>query len=151
MAKLQLEIDSTLAPQRIIDALTDFSDRRPDIWPGLARDQYEVYWVKETSAEVKEGTSMPGMKVWAREHYDWSKPNVVTWTVKESNFCKPGGGLVAEVVERNGGSRIQLTWERYPSNLKGRIALGMIMLVRGKPIVSSIRKALGRLEDAESA
>jgi hypothetical protein len=146
MPKLELEIDSSLPPQRIVDALTDFSERRPDIWPGLSRDLYEVYSVGETSAEIREGTKAPGMTVWAREHYDWSEPNVVRWTVKESNFSKPGGGLVARIEERPGGSRIHLTWEREGSTLKGRFVLRLMWLLRGKPIVSSMRKALDKLE-----
>jgi hypothetical protein len=34
--------------------------------------------------------SMPGMKIWAREHYDWSRRGIVSWRVVESNFCTPG-------------------------------------------------------------
>jgi hypothetical protein len=45
VARLELDIESSLPPQRVIDALIDFSDRRPDIWPGLAREFYEVYSV----------------------------------------------------------------------------------------------------------
>jgi hypothetical protein len=136
LARLEVDIESTLPPQRVIDALIDFSDRRPDIWPGLAPEFYEVYSVGETSADVKEGSAMPGVKIWAREHYDWSNPGVVSWTVSESNFCTPGSGVVAEITPRDGGSHMHVTWERTGSNLKGRMLVRMMKLTRGKLICS---------------
>ncbi|MGH2766535.1 MAG: hypothetical protein ACRDKA_11590, partial [Actinomycetota bacterium] len=57
MARVEFEVQTDLAPDRIVDALTDFSERRPDLWPGLNRSQFEVYEVGETWAEVREGTT----------------------------------------------------------------------------------------------
>ena len=45
MAKFTVAIDTPAESAKVIDALTDFSDRRPDVWPGLARELYEVYSV----------------------------------------------------------------------------------------------------------
>ncbi len=150
MARLEVDIDTSLPPERVIQALTDFSDRRPDIWPGLAREFYEVCSVSDTTADVKEGSVRPGMKIWAREHYDWSKPLSVSWTVKESNFCTPGSGVVAEMKPRDGGTRIHVRWTREGSNFKGRMIVRMMKLTKGKPIISSIRSALEKLEASPS-
>jgi hypothetical protein len=149
VARLELDIESSLPPQRVIDALIDFSDRRPDIWPGLAREFYEVYSVGDTTAEVREGSVMPGLKIWAREHYDWSRPGVVSWTVTESNFCTPGSGVITEVTPRDGGSRLHVSWERTGSNPKGRMIVAMMKLTRGRLIVQSVRSALDKLARAE--
>ena len=35
-----------------------------------------------------------------------------------------------------------MEWERQPSNMKGRLIIGMLVLARGGPIKSSTRKAL---------
>jgi hypothetical protein len=51
--------------------------------------------VGNTFADVQEGSKMPGMTVWAKEHYDWSAPELITWTVRESNFCAPGSYVLA--------------------------------------------------------
>jgi hypothetical protein len=118
MARLNVDRESTLPPKRVIDALIDFSARRPETWPGLAPEFYEVYSVGETSAYVKEGSAMSGLKIWAREHYDWSKPGVVSWTVSKSNFCTPRSGVVAEIFPRRRSSRMHGIWERTGSNLK---------------------------------
>src|SRR5258708_32843047 len=82
-------VETQLPPQAVRAALVDFSERRPEIWPGLTGDLYGVYAVGETTAEVQEGTKMPFGQVWAREHYDWSEPETVRWSVVASNFRTP--------------------------------------------------------------
>ena len=146
MARVDVSIDTKLAPEAVIAALTDFSDRRPDIWPGLARSKYKVYSVGENSAEVQEGNEKPDM--WARELYDWSEPGVVKWTVKESNFCTPGSRVIATISPAaGGGSHIEIDWERHPTTFSARLMLPMIVVTKGAPVKASIKKALTRLEE----
>jgi hypothetical protein len=148
MPKLELDIDTTVPPDRFTAALLDFSERRPEIWPGIEPSLYEVYSVGETSAEIKEGSRMPGLEVWAREHYDWSTPGKVTWTVRESNFCTPGSYVSAVIGSREGGgSRIHVTWNRTPTTVGGRVATFVIKATRGMPIRASITKAMAKLAD----
>jgi hypothetical protein len=77
MPKVEMDVETTLPPERVRAALLDFSHRRPQIWPGIAPSLYEVSSVGDTTADVKEGTKSPGMTVWARERYDWSDPETV--------------------------------------------------------------------------
>jgi polyketide cyclase/dehydrase/lipid transport protein len=143
MARIEFDMETDLAPERVIGALTDFSDRRPDLWPGLKREQYEVYEVGETSALVKEGS---GGSIWAKERYDWSHPGVVRWEVLESGFCSPGSFVQADIAPRDGGgSRIHVTWERRATRFGMRLVLGFIVLTKGAPVRSSIRKGLARV------
>jgi Polyketide cyclase / dehydrase and lipid transport len=147
MAKVDLDVETSLPPERVREALLDFSERRPDVWPGLTRSLYELYSVSETSADVKEGTKMPFGSVWAREHYDWSDPQTVSWTVRESNFCAPGSFVSATLEPREGGgTRIHVHWERTGTTLAGRIATGLIAATRGRPVRASIENGLRRLE-----
>jgi polyketide cyclase/dehydrase/lipid transport protein len=147
MPKVELDIESAVTPERVQAALLDFSDRRPEIWPGIEPSLYEVYAVGETSAEIKEGSKMPGAKVWAKERYDWSTPGLITWTVEESNFCAPGSYVSAAISPgENGGSRIHVTWNRTPTTFVGRMAAIMIKASKGKPVRASIQTALKRLE-----
>src|SRR5438874_363444 len=97
MPKVEMDLETPVAPERVRAALLDFSDRRPELWPGIEPSLYHVYSVGATTAEVKEGSRMPGMSVWAVEHYDWSDPRLVTWTVRESNFCTPGSYVSAAI------------------------------------------------------
>lgn len=152
MPKVELDVETTLPPERVREALLDFSDRRPQIWSGLDPSMYEVYSVGEKSAEIKEGSKMPGMTIWAKERYDWSSPDTVTWTVQESNFCTPGGFVSATITPRaDGGSRVHVLWSRTPTNLKGRIGLGMVALTRGRPIAASLERAFAKVLQRDQA
>ena len=109
--------------------------------------QYEVHSVGETEADVKEASRFPGMRVWAVEHYDWSEPDVVSWTVRESNFSAPGSRVIARLEPRpGGGTRIHLDWQREGTTPAGKLAVSLIALTNGAPIRASIRKGLARLE-----
>ena len=49
MAHVELDIeDTSLYPERVIRALTDFSERRPEIWPCLHPSLYEVHSLAPT-------------------------------------------------------------------------------------------------------
>jgi hypothetical protein len=147
MPKVELDIETSVAPETVRAALVDFSDRRPEIWPGIDPGLYEVYTVGDTFADVQEGSTMPGGNIWAKEHYDWSESDRVTWTVRESNFCAPGSYVSALIAPReDGGSRIHVIWNRTPTSVVGRLATVLIQLTRGKPVASSMRKALAKLE-----
>ena len=76
MAKIHYEADGAISPALFIAALTDFSDRRPELWPNLDAKYYELHELGDTWAEVTEGTDLLG-GVWARERYDWSEPGHV--------------------------------------------------------------------------
>jgi hypothetical protein len=147
MGRVQVDVETSLPPDRVREALIDFSPRRPDIWPGIERSLYEVYSVGETTAFVKEGSKFPGMTVWAKERYDWSDPATVRWTVEESNFCTPGSYVAATLHPRDGGgTRVQIDWERTGTTRSGRFAVRLITLTKGRPVAASVKKAFSKLE-----
>ncbi len=142
--RIEIQMESTMPPTRIIDALTDFSERRPERWPGLNPKEYRVYAVGDTWADVREGN---GGSIWARERYDWSKPGNVTWTVLESGFSKPGSYVSVDVTPRtDSGSHLRLVWNREPSSMLGRVAMAIIGVTGGWPVRSSMLAGLKRLE-----
>jgi hypothetical protein len=147
MPKVELDVETGASPEAVRAALLDFSDRRPEIWPGIEPSLYEVYTIGDTFADVQEGSKMPGARIWAKEHYDWSASDQITWTVQESNFCAPGSYVSALITPRgDGGSRIHVTWNRTPTSMTGRLATLLIRLTRGKPVAASMRKAFAKLE-----
>jgi len=142
MTRFEIDFETRCSPERTIEALTDFTDRRTRIWPGLAPELYEVYSVGATSADVREGSTKPS-RVWAKEHYDWSTPGTVRWTVRESNFCTPGSGVSVDVSPgTGGGSLVHLVWERHPSNAKGRMMIAFMKVLGPKIIRSYCTKSL---------
>jgi len=152
MPSVDTAVETTLPADAVRAALLDFSERRPEVWPGLTAALYEVHSVGETTADVKEGTKMPFGSVWARELYDWSDPETVRWTVQESNFCAPGSYVSATTRPRaDGGTRVEIHWERTGTSLLGKVVCRLIAATNGKPVAASVEKALRRLEAAGGA
>jgi hypothetical protein len=144
---LEVEVESDVAPHLIRRALLDFSDRRPDVWPQLDPETYQVHWVDETSAEVTEGSPLP--KVWSREHYDWSHPTTITWTAVESNFCTPGSHVSMDIVPNGaGGSRVAVRWDRTAANVRGRSNLAVIALGGNRLLRWATRRSLSDISTA---
>ena len=151
MAKVETDLETTIEPAAVRAALLDFTERRPEIWPGIEPSLYEVISVDETSALIKEGSRMPGMRVWAKEEYDWSNPDVIRWTVRESNFCAPGSFVSAAIAPSpTGGSRIHIVWSRTPTTLGARLMFVGIALSRGAPIKASFAAGMKRLTEAQA-
>ena len=147
MRAVDIVVESSLPPDRVRSALLDFSERRPEVWPGITPALYEVYSVGAAEALIREGTKLPLLTAfWAKERYDWSDPEIVRWTVEESNFCAPGSYVSARITPRDTGSRIDLHWERTPTSLPGKLATRMIVATNGKPVAQSFQKALARRE-----
>ena len=148
MTELTFTVDAPVLPKAVVGALTDFSERRSEIWPDLDPDIYRVDELRATSAVVREGQRKP--KLWAIEEYDWSTPGTVTWTARESNFCAPGSFMSARAEPGAAGSRVHVTWSRSGVGLKGRMIVGLMRLTRGRPLAKSLEKALSRLAAPEA-
>ena len=146
MPSLDAVVETTVPPETIREALIDFSERRPQVWPGIAPGLYEVYTVGEATAEVREGTKLPFGAVWARERYDWSDPNTIRWTVIDSNFSVPGSYDSATLEPKDGGTRVKIHWEREGTTLFHKLMMRMMVATKGKPIVQSFQKGLRNLE-----
>jgi hypothetical protein len=151
--KVDTAVETTLPPEAVREALLDFTPRRPELWPGIAPSYYEVYSVGDTTAEIREGTKLPLLGgFWARERYDWSDPQTIRWTVLESNFSAPGSVVSATLRPRaDGGTRVEIHWERTPTSLIGKLIGRMIVATKGKPLAQSFEKGLRRLESRRSS
>jgi hypothetical protein len=133
MPRVTFDIHTSLSSEQVISMLTDFSPRRPDLWPMLAPELFEVYRVDANSADVKEGSLYP-IRIWERDHYEWSADRV-RWTVQESNYCKPGNYVEVTVrAEAGGGSQLHVDWNRRGAGIKGKILIALVVLTRGANI-----------------
>ena len=135
---------STAPPETVIAGLIDFTERRPEIWPGLNPKMYRVCEVGDTWADVQEGTNS---MIWARERYDWSTPGVVRWTVQESSFSTPGDFVEARITAGPvAGSRVHVTWSRRGKSLTAKIMVGLIKVTGGVAVRASCQAGLRRIE-----
>jgi hypothetical protein len=122
MVAVQVAADSSLPPEKVLEAARDFSDRRAEVWPMVQSKYLQVHETGDTSAEVTEGTFLAG-RFWERSRYDWSEPGVVKATVVDSNVFKPGSTWELRAAGRNGGSKVEMTLNRdFQSGFRGSIA-----------------------------
>jgi hypothetical protein len=147
-----MDMESTASAAEVRAALLDFTERRPQIWPGIDPAQYKVIEVADTWADIREGSKGPGGGFWAVERYDWSDPETVKWTVKESNFSIPGSYVSATITPKpEGGSHIHVTWNRTGSTLLGKMVAMGIKWSGGAPVKASMRKGLANIESNAGA
>ena len=146
MPRVEIDLESSASPEQVIAGLTNFTEQRPALWPGLNPMKYHVYQVGDTWADVQEGNND---QVWARERYDWSTPGTVRWTVQESDFSSTGDFVEAVVSAKpGGGSRIHLRWSRHGKTLLGKAIVALIALSGGRPVKQSMMAGLRRIEAA---
>ena len=59
MPKVSFDFHTAVPSERVMAMLTEFSPNRPEVWPMLAPELYEVYRRNADSAYVKEGSTFP--------------------------------------------------------------------------------------------
>lgn len=140
MAAVRFTIESPRHPSEVIDALTDFTPRRPDLWPSIDPSVYVVHEVGDGFAEATEGSDVMG-GIWARERYEWSDRHVRA-TLVESNLWHPGGTWEATVTPRDGGgSRIAVVRDRTPKVLRARLLEAMLRVAGARVLAADLAKA----------
>jgi hypothetical protein len=138
---IQFEVESPLHPEAVLEALTDFSERRPELWPAIDPKVYRVHEVSASSALVTEGTDVMG-GIWATELYEWDGSGTVRATIQESNFWHPGGTWELAAAPRNGrGSVLKVTRDRRAKNAKARVFEVMMRVVGARVLAKELLKA----------
>lgn len=149
MAKFAHSVTSTLSVEAFISALTEFSERRLQIFPTIDPRFYKVYSRTATSADVGEG-SAPFGGIWGREHYDWSQPGVVTLELVESADFRPGTRIVYRVTAASGGGcHVAVDFQRIARSVRGRFVGAVLQLSGPGRFAGELRTALERLARIE--
>jgi hypothetical protein len=140
-------VDTVASPAQVRSALTDFTDRRLQIWNRtLDPKTYELREQGETWAVARE--SSPRSPFWVVLRYDWSDPSAVRWTVEESSYGGGGEGSVRIAPGAGGGSRLRVEWRNTDAR-RQRALLFLLQHSPTGPLVSRMwRSALDR--NAES-
>jgi hypothetical protein len=151
MAHVITDVDTTASPKRVIDALTDFSPRRLELWQNIDRDHFKLGALGEQSAEVTEGSAGFG-GIWERGRYDWSRPGTVRIDVQDSNAFQPGSFWLYQVTPgQNGGSHVHMEFDRRPRNLKGLLVSAVLSLFGKKVFTKSLGDTLRKVESSDRA
>ena len=138
---IQFKVESPLEPETVLKGLTDFSERRPELWPAIDPSVYRVHEVSASSALVTEGTDVMG-GIWATELYEWDGSGTVRATIQESNFWHPGGTWELIAAQRDGGGSIlRVTRDRRAKNAKARTFEAMMRVVGARVLAKELLKA----------
>ena len=123
--RMRFDVDTKASPEQVRRALTDFTDRRPQIWHRtLDPKKYELREQGDTWAVARE--SSPGSPFWVVVRYDWAEAAVIRWTVVESSAGGAGGGFVRIAPGDDGGSRLHVEWVNTGARIAQRPMLFLL-------------------------
>lgn len=142
--RIEYHAEGNVPPERVIEALTDFSPDRPKYFPGMTSNQFKLIELGDKWARVREGTGT----VWEEVRYDWSKPGLVTSTVEKSNFLHPGTTWEFKVTKRkDGGTRVEAVLERNFRGPQGWFVQALTYLPRSHAVFAyALRRTMETLE-----
>ena len=132
-----------LPPDKVLGVLTDFSDRRPVIWPNIDHDHFRVHDQGPDWADVTEGNVL----AWERNRYEWNAgAGEVTVTAVESDSWARGSQWRYRLQPNaSGGTQVDVTVVRTGRGLRGRL-LGSLLGVFGVRVLrSDMEKVLARV------
>jgi hypothetical protein len=141
--KFTFQLDVRDPPPKVIGAMVDFSERRPEIWPNLTARLYQLHELGSGTADVTEGTAVRGITVWERVTYEWTD-SVVRSVITDGTIFEPGGTFEFRVEPHGDGSRISVDYRRRSKTLLGRCIGAMFQLTGGAPIKRAFRQVYGK-------
>ena len=148
MTTLNFKLQSPLAPDEVLAALTDFGPSRSRVWPNIDSAHFKVHSHGPGWAEVTEGSSVVG-GVWERERYSWDAvARTVAIETLDSNVWGPGSRWDYRLTPGSaGGTAIDVTAIRLGRGWKGRIiGLGLSLIGPGM-LRSQMQQALARVSN----
>jgi YD repeat-containing protein len=114
---------------------TDFSSSRPNLWPSIDADHFQVHGAGDSWAEVTEGTA----SAWERARYEWDlQSRRVTVTTHDSKVFGPGGGWVFQLTPEATSTRIDIELVRRPRQLKRQLLAALLPLVAPRALKKSL-------------
>jgi uncharacterized protein YndB with AHSA1/START domain len=140
---VHFELTTDLPPARVFDALTDFSDRRPDVWPNIDHSHFRVHGEGPGWADVTEGNALS----WERNRYEWDAAAAeVTVTAVESDAWAPGSQWHYRLQPSPaGGTKVDVTVIRTGRGLRGMVLGALIGRFGGRVLRSDMEKVLARV------
>lgn len=127
MPTIRAHAEGPAPPEKVVAALTDFSEARLERWPNL-RGRFELHELGEGWADVTEGSTVLGRPVRERGRYAWDATHV-RLTIDTSDIRKPGSAWDYRIVpDGQGGSRIDFALEHHPKGPRGWFLAGLLPL-----------------------
>ena len=144
---MRFDLVTKASPEQVLEAMTDFTDRRPRIWDRtLDAKIYEAREAGDTWAVAREGS--PHSPFWVVVRYDWSDPRTIRWTELETNHGDPGGGSMRIEPREGGGSHLHVEWSTHPVRLRHKVVITLLHHTMNPVIARLWRQTLDRFAAA---
>ena len=140
---VHFELTTDLPPARVLHALTDFGDRRPEVWPNIDQSHFRVHGLGPDWADVTEGNAL----AWERNRYEWNAAaGEVTVTAVESDTWEPGSQWRYRLLQTtSGGTDVQVTVIRTGRGPRGLLIGALITWFGRRMLRSDMEKVLARV------
>ena len=145
MTTVNFKLQSQLAPDAVLSALTDFGPSRSEVWPNVDSAHFKVHGQGPGWAEITEGSSVAG-GVWERERYSWdAAAHTVAVETLDSNVWGPGSCWNYRLTPGSGGgTTIEVAVVRNGKGWKGRLISLALSLGGPGMLRSQMKQALAR-------
>ena len=143
MPTVRFQLTTDVPADRVLGALTDFSDRRPEIWPRIDHSHFRVHGQGPGWAEVTEGNAL----AWERNRYEWNtSAGEVTVTAIESDTWAPGSQWRYRIrPTATGGCQVEVAVVRTGRGARGML-IGLLISWFGVRLLrSDMEKVLARV------
>lgn len=147
---MRFDVTTHASPEQVREALTDFTDRRLQIWNRtLDPRTYEVRALGDTWAVARESTA--GSPFWVVARYDWADPTEIRFVIEESSWGGSGSGSARISPADGGGSRVAAEWTYTgATRTRDKVMLSMIQRFPMRHVIArGWRKALNRYAGSE--
>lgn len=143
MSSTQFTVHTALAPNEVMDLMTDFGPTRAERWPNIDAGHFDVHAQGDDWAEVTEGNKMG----WERERYSWdAEAGTITIDTLESNLWGPGSGWTYRLEPSGTGTAVHVTLTRNGNSVKGRLIGALIPIAGAKALGKQLQSTLRRAE-----
>jgi hypothetical protein len=146
---VHFKVESALAPEAALAALTDFGPSRAEVWPNIDSAHFKVHDQGPGWAEVTEGSSVAG-GVWERERYTWdAAAGTVAIETLDSNTWGQGSRWDYRLTPASGGgTTIDVTVVRNGKGWKGTVIGIALSLVGTRMLRTQMERALARVKSS---
>lgn len=140
---MHFQLTTDLPPARVLGALTDFSDTRPDVWPNIDHSHFRVHGEGPGWADVTEGNAL----AWERNRYEWdAAAGEVTVTAVESDTWAAGSQWRYRLQPMGaGGTQVDVSVVRNGRGLRGMLLGAVISRFGVRILRSDMEKVLARI------
>jgi hypothetical protein len=143
MPTVRFRLTTDLPRDLVLNALIDFSDQRPNVWPKIDRAHFRVYAQGPDWADVMEGNVLAS----ERNRYEWNTAaGEVNVTTVESDTWAAGSHWQYRLLSTpGGGTDVDVTVVRKGQGARGMLIGAAISWFGRRMLRADMEKVLARL------